>query len=633
MQRIGCTALGRWAFALAAALICALMPSAAHAQDCNAASSPGTAPPSWQTYCWFDLTGYNDAQARSGAGQAFAINLSDGSQIRFTLRTTSNRSTGASSRTAPSWSGAAVGNSAFLGIPGRPILYMNNSGSTVTFTFTNIQIVPPPGVSSVTSFAFVVADAESTDGSEFLQYTTNGSAWEVLDAVPPISGSQMPVNTGVGTATFRSSGGGQGGRVGAFIVGSNSPSTVSATMSGAGLQGIMFAVRFASISISKRIEGTRIDSSDQFDFAIEASSSGTPLAAGSTSGSSLGPFPAVVLSTASGIPVRLTEDMAAGSVSALSQYQSRLTCTNSNPASTTSLPVDLETTDYDFGALQFSDSIACVFVNTPRPHISLTKQLGPGGRRADTDQFRLRIRDRTDNFNVAQVDTTGTGSSFGVDTTGLVQVMPGNAIRAVEISIGTTNFAVYDEQMVCTNANPSSTTALPAGTRRIDLVPQMGDVITCIVTNTLLPSALLEVEKTSQVISDPNGSANPKRIPGAIIEYTITVRNIGAGPVDAGTVSVLDTLPPEMEFATPFAVNLSEGSTPSGLDPFDAATMVSYTSASGASGPFTYTPGGTYDDVVTGIRFEPQGVMAAASGSAEPSFTVTYRMRVNPATP
>jgi uncharacterized repeat protein (TIGR01451 family) len=36
----------------------------------------------------------------------------------------------------------------------------------------------------------------------------------------------------------------------------------------------------------------------------------------------------------------------------------------------------------------------------------------------------------------------------------------------------------------------------------------------------------LSVEKTSAVVSDPlNNTTNPKRIPGAIIEYTITVKN------------------------------------------------------------------------------------------------------------
>ncbi len=620
--------LVRMAAAFLAALSAMLLSAPASAQDCSAATSAGTAPPSWQTYCWFDLAGYNDATARSASGQNFAINLSDGSQISFNLRTTSSAATGATARAAPSWTGAAVGNSAFLGIPGRPILYMNNSGSTVTFNFTNIQIVPPPGVATVTTFSFVVADAESTDNSEFLEYTTNGTPWQVLDAVPPISGSQMPTNTGEGTATFRSAGGGQTGRVGAFIVGSNAPSTVSATMRGAGLQGIMFAVRFASISLSKQIGGARIDSTDQFDFSITSTSSGAALAAGTTTGTGLGPFPAIVLSSASGIPLTLSETMAAGSSSALAQYQSRLTCLNSNTGSSTPLPTNVITTDYDFGALQFGDAVECTFVNTPLPHVRLTKQLGAGGRNADSDQFRLRVRDRTDNFNAAQVDTTGTGSSFGVDSTGLVEVTAGNTIRLIEFPRGTSNFALYDSTIACTNANAGSTTALPPGTTFVDIVPQIGDVITCIVTNTAVTTAVLEVEKTSTLISDPTGLPDPKRIPGAIIEYAITVTNIGPGPVDADSIDMLDIVPPEMEYQSPVAVSFAEGATASGLDPFDAASMVSFTDQVGAVGPFIYTPTGSFDGAVTGIRVELEGSMAGSSGAGQPSFTITYRMRI-----
>lgn len=628
MQRISCTGLYRMVIALAAALVCACLPTAAHAQDCNAAASAGTAPASWQTYCWFDLSTYNDAQARSGAGQDFAIELSDGSEIRFNLRTTTTTSSGASARAAPSWSGAAVGNTAFLGIPGRPILYMNNSGARVTFNFTNIQIVPPPGVANVTTFSFVVGDGESTDNSEFLEYTTNGTPWSVLDAVPPISGSQMPTNTGAGTATFRSAGGGNTGRVGAFIVGSEAPTQVSATMQGAGLQGIMFAVRFASISISKRIVGTRIASSDQFDFSIRSTSSGLPLAAGSTTGSGLGPFPAVVLSTASGIPITLQESMAAGSASAASQYRSTLTCTNSTTGSSTVMPTALETTSYDFGSLQFGDAVECLFENTPFPHISLTKQLGTGGRRNDTDQFRLRLRDRTDGVTMAEVITTGTGSAFGIDTTGLAQVTAGNTLRVVERAEGTTNFALYDSALTCTNANTTSTTPLPTGSTRVDLVPQLGDVITCIVVNTVRAQAVLQVEKTSRVVSDPTGSANPKRIPGAIVEYAITVTNLGEGAVDADTLALLDTVPQELEYQTPVSVNFADGPVASGLEPFDPTSMVSYSDQTGASGPFDYTPGGPFDGEVKAIRIQPEGAMAPANGTALPSFTVTYRMRV-----
>lgn len=48
----------------------------------------------------------------------------------------------------------------------------------------------------------------------------------------------------------------------------------------------------------------------------------------------------------------------------------------------------------------------------------------------------------------------------------------------------------------------------------------------------------MSVEKTSAVISDPfNGSTNPKRIPGAIVEYTIRVTNDSSTAVDDVTIS------------------------------------------------------------------------------------------------
>ncbi|MEE9303177.1 MAG: hypothetical protein V3U84_05265 [Thiotrichaceae bacterium] len=51
----------------------------------------------------------------------------------------------------------------------------------------------------------------------------------------------------------------------------------------------------------------------------------------------------------------------------------------------------------------------------------------------------------------------------------------------------------------------------------------------------------LTVTKTSSVISDPNnGSTNPKRIPGSILRYTITVDN--ANSSHASNVNVADTL-------------------------------------------------------------------------------------------
>lgn len=620
------TLLKLWAFLVIIAGAFLLVVSPASAATCAPATSPGAAPASWQTYCWLDLIDYNHAAATAAAGQNFSVTLSDGSVLTFNLKTAGG---GVNAIAAPSWTGAAVGNSSFLDIPGQPIIYSTTGGTLVTLTFSNIAVAPPPGVATVTNYAFVAASGESTHGTEYLEYTTNGAAWEVLDEVPPITGSRLPGKTGEGTSTFRETGDGLNDDVGAYIVGTDTPTTVTASMQSGGLQGMMFAVRFASITLSKTIGGARISANDQFDFGIESTSSGSTFASGTTTGTGLGPFPAAVLSTASGIPITLNESMASGSDNAIAKYQSVLTCTNAASGSSTVMPSGVVTTSYDFGALQFGDVVSCDFVNTPFPHVSLTKMLGPGGRVLDTDQFRLRIRDRTDGFNISQINTTGTGSSFIVDSTGQHQVTAGNTIRVIEAARGTTDFGLYVEETVCTNANTYSTTVLATGGRRVDFVPVLGDVITCIVTNSRdVADATLLVEKTSTIIFDPTGSANPKAIPLAIVEYTITVTNVGEGPVDDDTLAMLDLFPVAGALQTTFPVTFAEGATASGLDTFNAATMVSCSEESGGVAPYSYNPTGTFDPDVTGILIEPEGAMAASDGTNHPSFTITYRMQI-----
>jgi uncharacterized repeat protein (TIGR01451 family) len=72
----------------------------------------------------------------------------------------------------------------------------------------------------------------------------------------------------------------------------------------------------------------------------------------------------------------------------------------------------------------------------------------------------------------------------------------------------------------------------------------------------LVESADLTVDKTSTVISDPiNNTTDPKAIPGAIVEYTITVTN-AAGAATATSITVTDSLDTEITNGTlAFEVN------------------------------------------------------------------------------
>lgn len=60
-------------------------------------------------------------------------------------------------------------------------------------------------------------------------------------------------------------------------------------------------------------------------------------------------------------------------------------------------------------------------------------------------------------------------------------------------------------------------------------------------------SAALTITKSSTLVSDPfNGTTNPKAIPGAVIEYVVTVANTGSLP--AGGVNLADTLDGNLSF-------------------------------------------------------------------------------------
>jgi uncharacterized repeat protein (TIGR01451 family) len=161
-----------------------------------------------------------------------------------------------------------------------------------------------------------------------------------------------------------------------------------------------------------------------------------------------------------------------------------------------------------------------------------------------------------------------------------------------------------------------------------------GDGVTCIFTNTpKRPS--LSVTKISDVLSDPvNGATNPKRIPGAVIRYAVTVTNSGPGVVDASTVVITDPVPGNTTLCVSTLcgnpiVEFVDGSTASGLS-FNYASNVSFSNTVGGVAPFTYTPvadANGFDAAVTGVRIAPSGTFAAA-GAGNPSFTIRFRVKV-----
>jgi len=149
----------------------------------------------------------------------------------------------------------------------------------------------------------------------------------------------------------------------------------------------------------------------------------------------------------------------------------------------------------------------------------------------------------------------------------------------------------------------------------------------------VIPQPSLTVLKSSQVLSDPTGGANPKRIPNAVVLYQVTVTNSGPGTVDAGTLVISDPIPANssMYVATTSGnpVVFVNGSPVSGLS-FNYLANVRY-SQTGAAGPWTYSPqpdGNGFDPAVRAVQITPSGAMNAAIGG-NPSFTIQFRVRID----
>ena len=90
-------------------------------------------------------------------------------------------------------------------------------------------------------------------------------------------------------------------------------------------------------------------------------------------------------------------------------------------------------------------------------------------------------------------------------------------------------------------------------------------------------AASLTATKTSRIVSDPlNGTTNPKMIPGAVVEYCISVAN-AAGGASASNVAFSDTLPAETTYDSSFGV-LVNGTVTSGTCNADGSNTGSHAS-------------------------------------------------------
>lgn len=420
---------------------------------CAPAATQGTAPADFKTYCWFDFTGYNDAAAQGG-GQPFSFRLPDGSTLSMTVSTTSNTTAtpALTAVAAPAWSGAAIGNSAFSGIPGKPVLYLAQNGSTGTVTLSNITFTSPSGAAGTGGYAIIAGDGESTNNGESLSFTTNATGWTQLAQVQGTGGSTYyPTVGGLGTGTVTETGT-QAGNAGAFVFGSTGgPTTVSVKLVGSGLQGAMFGVRFASISVTAKMAGARISNTDQFTYAVQAAAAGKVIASQTSTGTGNGPFTVASAPTIpAGYPIYVTEAMASGSANPLAYYTTSLTCTNANTSSTTPMPTNVSTASYQFPALKYGDAVSCTFTNTPLPVITVSGTVYNDANHNgvldnnETGTGVTNLSVKLTAYSGGACSTTASATAAVNTTTGaysIANVTPGTYCLVLSTGTGTTNVA------------------------------------------------------------------------------------------------------------------------------------------------------------------------------------------------
>ena len=150
-----------------------------------------------------------------------------------------------------------------------------------------------------------------------------------------------------------------------------------------------------------------------------------------------------------------------------------------------------------------------------------------------------------------------------------------------------------------------------------------------------VPMPTLQVSKISDIVSDPvNTTTNPKRIPGSIIRYTITVTNTGPGAVDASSLVMTDAVPVNTTLCVAVAcggvVQFIDGTPASGLS-FSYASNVTYSTTVAGAAPFDHSASpdaNGFDATITGIRIAPVGTMSAAS-VGNPNFSIRFYVKVN----
>ncbi|MEZ4397872.1 MAG: hypothetical protein R3C71_13275 [Candidatus Krumholzibacteriia bacterium] len=195
---------------------------------------------------------------------------------------------------------------------------------------------------------------------------------------------------------------------------------------------------------------------------------------------------------------------------------------------------------------------------------------------------------------------------------------------------------------VAPNAPASLLLTATVASSTFDNIAGNNVVTLSVATGGALPD--LVMLKQVQVVADPvNGGANPKGIPGARVDYSLRVSNLGPGETDAGSLAIVDALPAGLSLFVGDLVGgaplqFTDGVTPSGLSVVfsaldDPTDDLDFSADGGASYGYVPVPDADgFDPAVTHLRVRPRGRFAGMGGAppppGPPSCTLRFRARV-----
>jgi uncharacterized repeat protein (TIGR01451 family) len=243
----------------------------------------------------------------------------------------------------------------------------------------------------------------------------------------------------------------------------------------------------------------------------------------------------------------------------------------------------------------------------------------------------------TDNTDVSNlrvfVDNPAGGGTAGVydagiDTAANINTLAADANVVVfvlaDVALNATNGQYANVRLTARAAQPGTngatleTETAGADTAGVDIVfgDTGEDAIEAADDQYAVASAALTITKSSTLINDPfNGAVNPKAIPGATVEYVVTVANTGA--VAAGAVNIADTLDANLTFLTgQYNSNASDVQIQVGANP---ATFCVAESGADSNGDGCNRTGAT-------LHVNPT---AAISVSPAQSATIRFRVQIN----